>query len=189
MVAIGIENKLTRIVWDIDLRKDYGIPISVMHYGLTNLCADLSADLEAFFAVMRCVSVVYPHLAKRVFTKNLLLIVSLSLLVILVPKNIFFGFANNRPLKKTFWHSVSIWLNFLCRTAVPTPIVFICIVRIVISLCESDKRRSKMMISQSMSDTQSLSNRISSRGRSLTIIIVFMSLSMLFTYVPYWVHA
>ena len=188
MVAIGIENKLTRIVWNIDLRKNYGVPISVAHYGMTNLFADLSADLEAFFAVMRCVSVVYPHHAKRVFTRKLLVIVCFSLLIILIPKNMFYGFAHNPPLKKTVWQTVSVWVNFLCRTSIPAPIVFICTVRIVVTLCESEKRRSKMIVSRSLSNMQSSSsNRLISRGRSLTKIIVFMSLSMLFTYVPYWV--
>ena len=187
MVAIGIENKLTRIVLNIDLRKNYGVPISVAHYGMTNLFADFSVDLEAFFAVMRCVSVVYPHHAKRVFTRRLLLIVCFSLLVILIPKNIFYGFAHNPPLKKTVWKTVSVWVNFLCRTAIPAPIVFICTVRIVVTLSESEKRRSEM-VSRSLSDMQSSSsNRLLSRGRSLTKIIVFMSLSMLFTYIPYWV--
>ena len=187
MVAIGIENKWTRGVWGIDLRKNYGVAISVFHYGITNLFADFSASLEAFFAVMRYISVVYPHRAKALFTKKLLIYVSLGLLPILIPKNIFFGFANNPPLKSTNWLNVAAYVNFVTRTAISTPIVFLCTIRIGIALCASESQRSKMMVSQNQKESQSQSSRPSNRSRSLTVMLVLMSLSMLFTYVPYWV--
>ena len=186
MVAIGIENKWTKGVWGIDLRKNYGVPISVFHYGITNLFADFSASLEAFFAVMRYISVVYPHRAKVLFTKQLLICVSLGLLPILIPKNIFFGYANNPPLKNTNWLNVAAYVNFVTRSAISTPIVFFCTIRIGIALCASERQRSKMMVSQNQ-ESQSQFSRQSNRSHSLTVMLVLMSLSMLFTYVPYWV--
>lgn len=188
MVAIGIENKWTRGIWGIDLRKNNGVAISVLHYSITNLFADFSANLEAFFGVMRYVSIVYPHRAKALYTKRLLLYVCLVFIVVLVPKNVFLGFASNPPLKTTNWYNIAIYVNFVTRSAIQTPVVFLCTIRIGIALWTSDSQRSKMMVSQNKAaDSHSQSSQQSSKSRSLTVMLVLMSLSMLFTYVPYWV--
>ena len=179
MVGVGVENLFTLEVFSVDLEADYGLAISVLHICLDNLFADVAIGLEVFFAVMRYVAVVYPHRAPLIFTKRLLWFVTAGLFVLLVPKNIFFSFGNSTLwlFHDGIWGNVSNYVNFLVKTGLPIPIMFICALRISVTLSQSFRFRRSQHHMQS-----------SSTSHFLTFILFVMNFSMFLTYVPFFIY-
>lgn len=178
MVGVGVENLFTLEIFSVDLEKDYGLAISVIHIFIDNLFADVAIGLEVFFAMMRFVAVVYPHRAQVIFTKRLLYIVTAGLFVLLIPKNIFFGFGDSilGPLVEGTWGSVSTYVNFVVKTGFPIPIVFLCTLRISIALKESFRFR------------RNHQQQTANSGQFLTFLLFAMNISMFLTYVPFFVY-
>ena len=170
-VGVGVENLWRMYLYGIVLEVNYRLAINVLYIFIDNFFADVALGLEAFFALMRYVSVMHPHRAASIYTKRLLWRVTAILFLKLIPKNVFFGSANSPiwPPDKGVWGTVADYLNVVVKTGIPASIVFTRTLLIGIALSKSIRLQRKQIA------TDKCQVKLKATGFNLTEMLIMLN--------------